>query len=93
MSDRDPLDSTVVGHLLSMTKQHGQYLMNISNDISQIKEGMKDMVSNEDLRRHSKSPTAHGFVIGLTRKQWATIIGALTALSGAGTAIASYFVK
>lgn len=93
MPDRDPLDTTVVDHLLSMMREHGGHILEIKAGLVRVEEKLDNKeergAADKAIRRHSINPAAHGVVLGISGRQWAKIGGLITALTAAGTAIAT----
>lgn len=115
MSERDPMDSTIVGHMLATMKD-------LSNNVMEIKamtvsiDGKLDMKADKDdlallrvdmskkatkrelekaIAKHSKSPTSHGFILGITRGQLAKIVvittSFITAITALGPKVWAFF--
>lgn len=86
MAERDPMDSTVVGHLLATMKDMAGAVMAIKEDVAFLKAEVPHLAKKEEMygaiARHSKNP--------LTKGQWAKIGGLITALTGLATAAAAY---
>lgn len=100
MRERDPMDSTIVGHMLATMKDLSNNVMEIKamtvsidgkldlkadkDDLALLRVDMANKASKKQLEKaiakHSKSPTSHGFILGITRKQMAQLITILTAI-------------
>lgn len=94
MAERDPMDSTVVGHLLATMKDMAGAVMIIKEDVAFLKAEVPHLAKKEEMygaiSRHSRNPAAHGFMLGLTKGAWVKIGGLITALTGLATAAAAY---
>lgn len=66
------------------------------DDVTDMKITLGKKASKTDItkamEKHSRSPTAHGYVSGLRKKHWIGIIGLITAITAlASTVVAAFY--